>query len=171
MFERREKSMRKPLQTSAVLMALALSGNAVAHPNIESCCIRESGSGENLESYPASSSRAMATGDDRNAETRDAALAGDSFRPTERVAPDRLDKSVSKVSAAPERRTISSSDDGRGDIENGRPALHPATPDTVTSLPTAFAAPHVILDGTPMLTGSWLSNGQYVLTFGLNARN
>ncbi|AUT59518.1 hypothetical protein C2L65_07835 [Paraburkholderia terrae] len=167
MFERREKSMRKPLQTSAMLMALVLSGNAVAHPNIESCCIRESGSGEN----PASSSRAIVTGDDRNVETQDAALPGDSFRPTERVAPGRLDKSVGKVSTAPEGLAISNRDDGRGDIETGRPALHPATPDTVTSLPTAFAAPHVVLDGTPVLTGSWLSNGQYVLTFGLNARN
>ena len=159
--------MRKPLQTSAMLMALALGGNAVAHPNIERCCIREPGSGEDS----ASSSRTIATGDDTNVETRDAALPGDSFRPAERVAPGRLDKSVTNVSAAPERLAISNSGDGRGDIENGRPALHPATPDTATSLPTAFAAPHVVLDGTPMLTGSWLSNGQYVLTFGLNARN
>ncbi|WP_248555952.1 hypothetical protein [Paraburkholderia terrae] len=159
--------MRKPLQTSAMLMVLVVSGSAVAHPNIESCCIRESGSGEN----PASSSRAIATGDDRNVETQDAALPGDSFRPTERVAPGRLDKSVGKVSTAPEGLTISNRDDGRGDIETGRPALHPSTPDTAPSLPTAFAAPHIVLDGTPMLTGGWQSNGQYVLTFGLNARN
>ena len=150
--------MRKPLQTGAMLMALALGGNAAAHPDIASCCFRESDSGESWQSHAASVSRPMATGDDRSVAVPDVSLPEDSFRPIERVAPGRLDKSVSYVSTVREGVT-------KSNVDDGRPALHPSTPDTAATLPATMGAPRVVLDGTAMLTGSWLSSGQYVLTF------
>jgi hypothetical protein len=163
--------MRKPLQAATMFMALALSGNAIADPDIESSGTRPSGSGANFESDQASSPQTSKTGHDGGVVTPDAHALQDSFRPTEAVARGRLDRSVSHVGAAGDGRTISSDDDARDNIENGRPALHPATPDTATPLSTLFVTPRVVSDAAPGLTGSWLSTGQYALTFVLTGRN
>jgi len=157
--------MRKPLQTGAMLVALALGRNALAHPNIENAPF-----GENYDNYAARSYAAIATVDDRNEAGADTSLPQDSFRPIEQVAPARLERSVSYVSATGDIRATSKVDE-TGNIEDGRRALHPSTPDTATQLTNGAAALHVVFDGTAILTGGWLSSGQYVLTFNLNARN
>ncbi|WP_205802564.1 hypothetical protein [Burkholderia sp. Ac-20365] len=154
-----------PLQTGAMLVALALGGNALAHPNIENAPF-----GENYDNYAASSYAAIATVDDRKEAGVDTALSQDSFRPTEQVAPARLERSVSYVSATGDMRATSKADE-TGNLEDGRRALHPSTPDTAAQLTNGAAALHVVFDGTAILTGGWLSSGQYVLTFNLNARN
>lgn len=157
--------MRKPLHTGAMLVALALSRNAVAHPVFENA-----GFGENYDRYAARSYTENATSNDANLASPDTSLSDDSFRPTEQVAAARLEKSVSYVSTTGDIRTISKVDE-TGNIEDGRRALHPSTPDTATQLTNGAAAVHVVFDGTAILTGGWLSSGQYVLTFNLNARN
>jgi hypothetical protein len=158
--------MRKPLPAAAMYVALALSGNAIAAPNIESTC-----SGAESESCAASPAQASETGNDRNVVTQDASASWESFRPDEAVALGRLDQSVSHMSADGVGHAIDNDDVARDNIASGGPALHPSTPDPAAALPTAFAAPRIVLDAAPSLTGGWLNTGQYALSFALTGRN
>jgi hypothetical protein len=134
---------------------MAFGGNASAHPDMGSVCNRP----------------LCAEGSADNVAAREVLLPQDSFGPTEAVAPGRLDQSVSKVGADGEQHATGNRDDSANHFDSSRPAFHAPTPDTASPIATALSAPHVVLDGTAALTGGWLSNGQYALTFVLNARN
>ncbi|MGF6759500.1 hypothetical protein [Paraburkholderia sp. GAS42] len=141
--------MRKPLQVAAAIMALGLSGNATADPNIDRTDARRYDSRV----------------------TPDAKAPQESFSPAGAVALGRLDESVSRVSAADGERTTDNSDDTRESANSSRSALHPPTPDSASPLSDTFAAPRVVSDAAASLSGRWLTTGQYAISFFLSTRN